>query len=38
LTSKNNKNLLVFGNFGGGKKIKAGKVCREFSEIREISF
>jgi hypothetical protein len=30
LTSKNNKNLLVLGNFGGNKEIEKGKVCREF--------
>jgi hypothetical protein len=36
LTSKNNKNLLVFGNFGGNKEIKKGKVCRESSRSEGI--
>jgi hypothetical protein len=30
---KNNKNLLVFGNFGGNKEIKKGKVCRGFIDL-----
>jgi hypothetical protein len=33
LTSKNNKNLIVFENFGGNEEIKKGKVCREFIDL-----
>jgi hypothetical protein len=37
LTSENNKNLIVFENFGGNKEIKKGKVCRGFLESVKIS-
>jgi hypothetical protein len=33
LTSENNKSLIVFGNLGGNKEIKKGKVCREFIDL-----
>jgi hypothetical protein len=33
LTSKNIKNLIAFGNFGGNKEIKKGKVCRDFIDL-----
>jgi len=38
LTSKNDKNIIGFENFGGNEKIKKGKICREFSEVEKISF